>query len=103
MRQLILIIFLFFTLPIFGQPGSDTLPADIQTIQTDSLMKKKSENRFNKIDKEQMKRNLDSFLQMQKERKAKEKKQAFIRIGIGIAFLVILVIGLSRRRKKTAK
>ena len=44
--------------------------------------------------------NIESLLRYQEERRAKEKKAAMIRIGIGLAFLVVLVIGLSRRRKK---
>jgi hypothetical protein len=43
--------------------------------------------------------NMDSFLQMQKEQNAKQKKGAIIRIAIGIAFLVLLIIGLKRRKK----
>jgi hypothetical protein len=43
---------------------------------------------------------LNDLVRIQEQRRAKEKKAAMIRIGIGVAFLVVLVIGLSRRRKK---
>ena len=45
-------------------------------------------------------RNMDYFLQLQKERRAKEKRNAIMRIGIGVAFLIVLIIGLRRRRLK---
>ncbi|HEX7845726.1 MAG TPA: hypothetical protein VF476_07960 [Chitinophagaceae bacterium] len=47
--------------------------------------------------------NISNILALTKEiekRKAKQKREAYIRIGIGILFLVILVIGLMRRKKK---
>jgi len=44
-------------------------------------------------------RNMDSFLQLQKEQKARQKKAAIVRIAIGISFLVLLIIGLKRRKK----
>lgn len=44
-------------------------------------------------------RNMQGILQLQKEQKEKQKKGALIRIGIGITFLVLLIIGWRRRRK----
>ncbi|MDB5207007.1 MAG: hypothetical protein JWR72_2082 [Flavisolibacter sp.] len=44
-------------------------------------------------------RNLDQFLADMKEQERKEKRQTYIRIGFGAAFLVVLIIGLARRRK----
>lgn len=49
---------------------------------------------------ESITRNTDTILQFQKERNAKQKKAAMIRIGIGVAFLIVLVIGLTRRKGK---
>jgi len=48
---------------------------------------------------EDVSRNMDSLLQLQKEQKAKQKKAAMIRIGIGLALLALLVYGLLRRKK----
>ena len=48
---------------------------------------------------ENISRNMNGILQLQKERNAKEKRGAFLRIGIGISFLVLLFIGLRRRKK----
>ncbi|MBC7874453.1 MAG: hypothetical protein H7Y01_10675, partial [Ferruginibacter sp.] len=52
---------------------------------------------------EDMSRNINGILQLQKEQKARQKKAAMVRIGIGAGFLVILVIGLSRRRRKAGE
>ncbi|MBI5856180.1 MAG: hypothetical protein HZB42_00915 [Sphingobacteriales bacterium] len=41
----------------------------------------------------------DSIIQLQKEQKARQKKAAMVRIGIGVALLIVLFIGLMRRRK----
>jgi hypothetical protein len=40
--------------------------------------------------------------EQQKAYKEKEKKRAMIRIGIGVLFLIVLIIGLRRKTKKTA-
>ncbi|MEO7983452.1 MAG: hypothetical protein ABI688_05150 [Bacteroidota bacterium] len=45
-------------------------------------------------------RNIESIMSYQKEQRAKQKKAAIIRIVIGLAFLGVLIVGLSRRRKK---
>jgi hypothetical protein len=45
-------------------------------------------------------KNIDQLLNIQKENEAKKKRGAMIRIGIGVALLVVLVIGL---RRKTAQ
>ena len=44
-------------------------------------------------------RNLDAFMASQSEHAASQKKRAYWRIGIGIALLVVLVIGLMRKKK----
>jgi len=49
---------------------------------------------------EDISRNMDSILRLQKERRDKQKKAAMIRIGIGVALLIILFIGWQRRRKR---
>ncbi len=51
------------------------------------------------MDSASMNRNMNNILALQKERRAKEKKGAIIRIAIGAGFLVLLVIGLMRRRR----
>ena len=49
--------------------------------------------------RENISHNFDGILQLQKEQKARQKKAAMVRIGIGIGFLVLLVIGLRRKKK----
>ncbi len=49
---------------------------------------------------EDLSRNMANILALQKEQKARQKKAAMIRIGIGVTFLAVLIIGLSRRRRK---
>ncbi|MEI9945929.1 MAG: hypothetical protein WDN26_17120 [Chitinophagaceae bacterium] len=43
---------------------------------------------------------LQNLLRYQDEQNAKKKKQAFLYLGLGIFFLVVLIVGLRRRRKK---
>ncbi|MFN8298819.1 MAG: hypothetical protein U0T75_06920 [Chitinophagales bacterium] len=49
---------------------------------------------------EQMSRNLDSFVAEQKEQQKKQLRNMYIQLGFGAAMLVILVVGLLRKRKK---
>jgi hypothetical protein len=56
-------------------------------------------NYFDSLDRVSMDRNLDAFVQMQKEREKKERQQMYIRIALGIVLLVVLIVGLRRRRK----
>lgn len=47
-----------------------------------------------------MDQNIRGLLALQQEQRARQKKQAIIRIAIGVGMLVILVIGLSRKKRK---
>lgn len=42
----------------------------------------------------------DAILDFQKKKKEKQRKAAILRIVIGVGFLLLLVVGLSRRRKR---
>ena len=109
MRNLLLLLFCLFSIIGFGQQN-DTVSEkqsrprlvfdDSAMIRLDrfrdSVSKAQEMEAFNKTNQ----RNLNYFLQLQKERRAKEKRNAIIRIAIGIGFLIILVIGLRRRTKK---
>jgi len=70
--------------------------------QLNNGYKKTMDSIYDHLETERNNRNLDMFLQMQKEREAKQKKEAYLRIGLGVLFLGILVFGLMRRRKKPA-
>lgn len=55
-------------------------------------------------DAEEIKRSVsrsgETILEFQREQDARQKKAALVRIAIGAGFLVLLIIGLLRRRKK---
>ena len=46
-------------------------------------------------------RSANYWAQYQREQKAKQKRQAIIYMAMGVAFLVVLIIGMRRRMKKT--
>ena len=85
--------------------AQDTLHAkdSAVSLQTalDSLQNKQADQ-IQKESLEQMDRNSDAFIKMQQEREKKQKQQTYIRITMGALFLVVLIVGLMRRRK-TAK
>lgn len=72
----------------------------LSLIFTVSMLFAKSQ--LDSLDRASMDRNLKALVQMQKERENKQKKQAYIRIGLGVLFLSVLVVGIMRRRRKTA-
>jgi hypothetical protein len=45
---------------------------------------------------------VQELIDIQKQNTARQKRGAYVRIGIGVAMLIVLVIGLSRRKKTTA-
>ena len=109
MRNLFLLLFCLFSIIGVGQPN-DTVPQkqtrtrvifdDSAMIRLerfrDSVSKAQEMEEFNKTNQ----KNLNYFLQLQKERRAKQKREAILRIAIGIGFLIILIIGFRRRAKK---
>jgi len=50
--------------------------------------------------RQQLNNNVNTILAIQKENKERQKKTAIRQIAFGAALLVLLIIGLSRRRKK---
>lgn len=66
--------------------------------QSDSLRQKQLQREL-----ENNNRNLDAFVAMQKERDAKQKKQMWFRLGFGGLMLVVLIVGLARRKKAAQK
>ena len=43
---------------------------------------------------------LDNLLRYQQEQRDKQRKQALLYIGLGVFFLVVLIVGITRRRTK---
>lgn len=102
MRSLWLSLFISFILSsslIAQNPAPDSAAGTSQVVQPvsvsvydDSAARARSQ--------EQMNRNLDAFVRQQKEREKKEWQRAWMRIGLGMFFLVVLIVGMLRRRKK---
>lgn len=45
-------------------------------------------------------KSLDAFLQEMKEKEKAQKRQLYFRIGVGVLFLIVLAVGLARRKRK---
>lgn len=105
MRKIFLCLLLCSTFAVFSQQDTD-LPKQ-PLVNNDSALIKLQELKDSAALAIQIKQredgNIKAFLQIAdqvKERRAKEKRNAYLRIGIGIAFLVILIVGLMRKRAK---
>ena len=84
-------------------PAQDT----VQLVKKDSATNVMSadSNKQDEISESTLKQNeqnLNSFMKEIKERDRKEKQQMYLRFGLGLLFLVVLIIGLLRRRKRKA-
>ena len=110
MRPLLVVI--IFLQALFFIPASISQDIDSLSLSVDSSSKAieqttKDLNRWNDSSQQiilrrqttQNSKNLDQFLADMKEQKRKEKRQTNIRIASGAAFLIVLFIGLARRRK----
>jgi len=89
---------ILFTGFFFSSAAQDSIPPQLTDSAIATYISPDSQIKAENM--EQMNRNLNRFVQEMKERDKKAKRNAFIRIGIGIFFLVILVIGLVRKKKK---
>ena len=54
---------------------------------------------FNK----QNERNLNSFMAARKEQERKNMKRMYWRLGFGVLMLIVLIVGLARKKKLAAK
>src|SRR5258706_15889779 len=113
MRFFLLLLFLFSLINGFSQPGNkpaggknrhklimnDSVLAKLKQFDDSVQEEARKKEELKQIEQDSQ-RNMDYFLQLQKERHAKEKRNAIIRIGIGVAFLILLIVGLRRRRLK---
>ena len=112
MRRLFILFFLFLSILAVGQPGPKGKLNQRPIVITDSMvdiLKKQSDSITHLRKQQEMKefsetnqRNLDSFLRARNEQRAREKRNAMVRIAIGVVLLIVLVIGL-RRRKSMSK
>lgn len=111
MKICLLLIFLFNGIACFSQSAdkmqkggrSHKLRNNDSLIKRLQQFKDSSVKALSQADTSQIRidvsRNMDNFLQIQKEQNTKQKKGAIIRIAIGIAFLLLLIFGLKRRKK----
>lgn len=113
MQKLLVLLFILSSVVVFGQ-NSKTEPnkklhhklefSDSAMIRLrqldDSILKAQQAAEARQTEDSMMQRNNNYILELQKEQRAKEKKTAIIRIAIGIGFLIILIIGLTRKRVK---
>jgi hypothetical protein len=106
MRNFFLFVFLLFAVAGNSQKDTQHLKkSQTKLITNDSVIEKIINRADSSIRKEILTpidpgKSMDYFLQIQRENKAKQKRAAMIRIAIGVGFLVILIIGVSRRRRK---
>lgn len=108
-RKFLLFLLLCFTiLSSSAQISNGELKENIAKMdsQTNELNKSLERN-MHRIDSiemvrsvEQMGRNMSSFMAQRSEQERKEKRQAYLRIGFGVLMLIILVIGLRRKKKQ---
>ena len=68
---------------------------------TDSLAKKQQDE-ISENSLKHNEQNLNVLMKEIRERDRKEKQQMYLRFGLGLLFLVVLIIGLLRRRKSKA-
>jgi hypothetical protein len=110
MKKLLLILFLFESLTGVCQTGNSINNAgekkgkgdtgsSVLIRSYDSLLQTNPAFDSIQFDKD-MERNISGLVEMQNTRRNREKRNAMIRIGIGVAFLIVLVIGLSRKKVK---
>lgn len=113
MRKYLLPVILFFSMATIAQKRDSIYnPIDVEKLkkQVDSSTKmldtlfdnqlKRMQDKALERTMEQNSRNLESFMQIQREREAKQKRDNWIRVGVGVLFLGVLIFGIVRRRKK---
>ena len=106
MRKLFFFAFLLCAITSFGQVNDtpDKQPSILPDTQlqkvADSLPAPKYYDRDSVQREKEMSRNIQSLVRLQKENNARQKKAAISRIAIGLGLLVVLAVGLLRRRKK---
>ena len=106
MRKLLLNLLLLLPIASLASPGDSTAAPHQQTARADSLPFKTDSPLISmpEIDtaliRQNININVDGLLALQKENTERKRKTAIRQIAFGAAMLVILIIGLSRRKKK---
>jgi hypothetical protein len=107
MKRVFIPLFLLFITGIQAQRNHGMKP---RLIINDSTTKKIIELRNSMLQQMQVsdsikirnnqERNFQDIIDLQKRNREKQKKAAILRIGIGITLLIVLIIGLNRKRTK---
>src|SRR5687767_11286619 len=112
MKQfLFLFSFILFPLIFSAQGIKKRTPDGKRVLITDTSvlerMERKADSMINSIPptdsqkiREDAERNINAVVELQNTQQDRKRKGAFIRIAIGVALLVVLIIGLSRRKRK---
>ncbi len=111
MKKFLLLLIIFCSAAGFSQDSVTSkkrvevrkLIPDISTVKKIEEIKDSAINSIRITEEKKIEENfpinVEAIEQIQKEQKTRNKNAALIRIGIGVAFLVLLIIGLSRRKK----
>ncbi len=112
MKAILLGIFILSGTFVVGQPA-DTTSTEIKKINGDSIVAalQKMRDSISKaqylsdtnLRKQENRNNYNYILQLQKENRDKQRKAAMVRIAIGAGFLILLIVGVLRRRKLQSK
>lgn len=111
MKQfLFLFTLIIFSLCISAQEIKKRTPGSKPTLITDTAalerLERKTDSLINTVppvDSQQIRkdaeRNINAIVELQNEQQERKRKGAFVRIAIGVGLLVILIIGLARRKR----
>jgi hypothetical protein len=108
MRSILLFSFLWLTTSIIAQSDTSIINPPVSGKDTALISSTRMSDSVNRIlqmaettgIRQQMQLNTDYLVRLQQEHNSKQKRGAIIRIAFGLAMLVVLIIGLSRKRKK---
>ncbi len=112
MKKTLLLLFLFASMTGFSQKAlqkgrkkliiNDTIVERMQHLKDSMILaqKEQKEQKDSGAIIKDFNPNFDYLVQLQKDQKAKQKRAAMIRIGIGGTMMILLIIGLMRRKKK---
>lgn len=99
MRKLFVSFLLVFSITLSAQTDSGIVKPVAMDTATNQLPDSSQGVEIRYYDPNNI-RNLELLMKDQQARRAREKTGAFIRIGVGLLLLVVLVVGLRRKRKK---
>lgn len=102
-------ISLLLTTPVAAQHGDttntnrDSLRQEIRQSVTSEFQRWQDSVQAERIKKDVARNGkpLDEFLQEMHDREQAQKRQWWFRIGLGVLFLIVLAVGLARRRKRS--